>query len=111
MQTHLPGYVAMADKLKCEHEADEIFCVSVNDPFVMAAWGKDQCAEGRVRLLADPSAKFVKALGLDIDLPPLGGTRSKRFSMVIDDGVVTELNVEPDGTGLSCSLAENLGKK
>lgn len=95
----------------CEHEADEIICVSVNDPFVMAAWAKDQNVDGRVRLLADPSAKFVKALGLEIDLPPLGGVRSKRFSMVVDDGVITELNVEPDGTGLSCSLAENLGKQ
>lgn len=99
----------MADKLKCEQGAEEIVCISVNDPFVMEAWGQDQNVCGRVRLLADPMAKFVTEVGLSIDLPPLGGIRSKRFSMIIDDGVVTELNVEPDGTGLSCSLAENLG--
>lgn len=59
-------------------------------------------------MLADPTAEFTKALELDTNLPPLGGTRSKRYSMVIDDGVVTKLNVEPDGTGLACSLSKNL---
>lgn len=81
------------------------------DPFVMSAWGKEHNATGKVRMLADPSAAFVKALDLTINLPPLGGVRSKRFSMVVDDGKITELNVEPDGTGLSCSLANKIGGK
>ncbi|XP_014281612.1 peroxiredoxin-5, mitochondrial [Halyomorpha halys] len=106
-KTHLPGYVKDADDLKSKG-IGEIVCVSVNDPFVMGAWGKDQNAEGKVRMLADPSAEFTKALELDTDLPPLGGVRSKRYSMVIEDGVVTKLNVEPDGTGLACSLSKNL---
>lgn len=63
---------------------------------------------GKIRMLADPNATFTKAIDMSIDLPPLGGIRSKRYSMVIDNGVVTELNVEPDNTGLSCSLADRL---
>ncbi|XP_005178534.1 peroxiredoxin-5, mitochondrial-like [Musca domestica] len=110
-KTHLPGYVSSADSLKSQQKVDEIVCVSVNDPFVMSAWGKEHNAAGKVRMLADPSAAFAKALDLTIDLPPLGGVRAKRFSMVVENGQVVELNVEPDGTGLSCSLANNLGKK
>ncbi|XP_030373798.1 peroxiredoxin-5, mitochondrial [Scaptodrosophila lebanonensis] len=110
-KTHLPGYVANADALKKEQGIDEIVCVSVNDPFVMSAWGKEHNATGKVRLLADPAAAFAKALDVTIDLPPLGGVRSKRYSMVVENCEVKELNVEPDGTGLSCSLAQNIGKK
>ncbi|ALC46491.1 Prx5 [Drosophila busckii] len=110
-KTHLPGYVSTADALKAEQGVDEIVCVSVNDPFVMSAWGKEHGAGGKVRMLADPAAAFAKALDVSLDLPPLGGVRSKRFSMVIENGEVKELNVEPDGTGLSCSLANNIGKK
>lgn len=65
-------------------------------------------AAGKIRMLADPNAVFTKAIDLSVDLPPLGGLRSKRYSMVIDNGKVTELNVEPDNTGLSCSLADRL---
>ncbi|KAH8367597.1 hypothetical protein KR200_011134 [Drosophila serrata] len=110
-QTHLPGYVSSADELKSKQGVDEIVCVSVNDPFVMSAWGKEHGAAGKVRLLADPAGGFTKALDVTIDLPPLGGVRSKRYSLVVENGKVTELNVEPDGTGLSCSLANNIGKK
>ncbi|XP_026463930.1 peroxiredoxin-5, mitochondrial [Ctenocephalides felis] len=106
-KTHVPGYVAKAEELKKSGIA-EILCVSVNDPFVMSAWGKDQQSNGKVRMLADPSGTFTKELGLGVELAPLGGLRSKRYSMVIDNGVVSELNVEPDGTGLSCSLADKL---
>ncbi|KAG8303091.1 Peroxiredoxin-5, mitochondrial [Homalodisca vitripennis] len=106
-QTHLPGYVSDAQSIK-DKGISEIICVSVNDPFVMAAWGKDQKTEGKVRMLADPSAEFTKALDLATDLPPLGGVRSKRYSMLIDNCVISSINVEPDGTGLSCSLAKNL---
>lgn len=106
-KTHLPGYIAKQEELKSKG-INEIVCISVNDPFVMSAWGLQFNTKGKIRMLADPSASFVKALDLTIDLPPLGGTRAKRFSMIIDNGVVSELNVEADGTGLSCSLADKL---
>nr|CAD7412883.1 unnamed protein product [Timema poppensis] len=106
-QTHLPGYVTKAEELKGKG-IQEIVCVSVNDPFVMSAWGKEHGANGKVRMLADPSAAFAKALDLQVDLPPLGGVRSKRYSMVVEDCVIKTLNVEPDGTGLSCSLADKI---
>ncbi|XP_075974546.1 peroxiredoxin 5 [Anticarsia gemmatalis] len=109
-KTHLPGYVSNADKLKSEG-VDEIVCVSVNDPYVMAAWGAQHNTKGKIRMLADPSGNFIKALDLGINLPPLGGFRAKRFSMVINDSKVEELNVEPDGTGLSCSLADKIKVK
>lgn len=107
----MPGYITSADSLKADQGVDEIVCVSVNDPFVMSAWGKQHGAAGKVRLLADPAGAFSSALDVTIDLPPLGGVRSKRYSMVVQNGEVKELNVEPDGTGLSCSLANNIGKK
>lgn len=106
-KTHLPGYVDKAGDLKSAG-VSEIVCVSVNDPFVMSAWGKQHNAGGKVRMLADPAAVFTKQLELGADLPPLGGLRSKRFSMVLEDGVIKTLNVEPDGTGLSCSLADKI---
>ena len=77
---------------------DEIWCVSVNDAFVMAHWGKDQKALGKIRFLADGSANWTKALGLALDLNARGmGTRMQRFSMLVDDGVVKQLNVEAPG--------------
>ncbi|XP_046388530.1 peroxiredoxin-5, mitochondrial [Ischnura elegans] len=106
-KTHLPGYVEKADDIKSKG-VSEIVCVSVNDPFVMDAWGKAHNATGKLRLLADPSAAFTKALELETDIPPLGGIRSKRYSMLIENGVVKSLDVEPDGTGLSCSLAQKM---
>ncbi|KAK1135293.1 hypothetical protein K0M31_008060 [Melipona bicolor] len=106
-KTHLPGYIQKADELKSKGVA-EIFCISVNDPFVMAAWGKEHGAEGKVRMLADPAAQFTDALELSVDLPVLGGKRSKRYSMILEDGIIKELNVEPDNTGLSCSLVQNI---
>lgn len=106
-KTHLPGFVSSADKLKGSG-VNEIVCLSVNDPFVMQAWGKDQGAADKVRMLADVSGEFTKAVDLGVELAPLGGYRSKRYSMVVENGVVTQLNVEPDGTGLSCSLADKL---
>lgn len=94
---HLPGYVSLADRLKAKG-VDEIVCVSVNDAFVMGAWGREQGAEGKVRMLADGNADFVRALGLELDLRERGmGIRSQRFSMLVDDGVVKTLNVEAPG--------------
>nr|AFZ78682.1 peroxiredoxin-like protein [Coptotermes formosanus] len=106
-KTHLPGYVGKADELK-QKGVHEIVCISVNDPFVMEAWGKKHEVEGKIRMLADPSAAFTKAVDLTTDLPPLGGIQSKRYSMVVEDGIVKSVNVEPDGTGLTCSLAEKI---
>ncbi|MGS0741692.1 redoxin family protein [Glaciimonas sp. GG7] len=95
---HLPGYIALADQFKAKG-VDEIWAVSVNDAFVMGAWGRDQKATGIVRLLADGNAAFVKSLGLDADFAKFGmGTRSQRFSALIDNGVITQLNVEQGGT-------------
>ncbi|BES94790.1 Peroxiredoxin 5 [Nesidiocoris tenuis] len=103
---HLPGYVEDADDLKARG-VDEIVCVAVNDPFVMAAWGQTLGASGKVRMLADPMAAFAKAVDLAADVP-LFGTRSKRYSMVIRDGVVSELNVEPDPSAVTISASNNL---
>ena len=94
---HVPGYVASADALKAAG-VDEIWCVSVNDPFVMGAWGREQKATGKVRMMADGSADFAKATGLTFDLTSRGmGVRSQRYSMLVKDGVVKTLNIEGPG--------------
>lgn len=91
---HVPGYVANYDKLKAKG-VDEIWCIAVNDAFVMGAWGKDQKAGGKVRMMADGSGILTKALGLELDLVARGmGVRSQRYSMLVDNGVVKSLNVE-----------------
>jgi len=110
-KTHLPGYVEKADQIK-SLGVDLIVCVAVNDPFVMAAWGQAHKADGKVRMLADPRGEFAKAAGLDLDLTAvLGNVRCTRFSMVVDKGKVCVLDVEPDGTGTTCSLANNILQK
>ena len=94
---HVPSYLSNYDKLKAKG-VDEVACVSVNDAFVMGAWARDQHTGDKVRMLGDGSAEFAKALGLTLDLNARGmGTRSQRFSMLIDDGVVKALNVEAPG--------------
>jgi glutaredoxin/glutathione-dependent peroxiredoxin len=94
---HVPSYVQNFDKLKAKG-VDEVWCVSVNDAFVMGAWGKDQKADNKVRMMADGSALFTKALGLEMDLTSRGmGVRSQRYSMLLDNGVVKALNVEGPG--------------
>jgi glutaredoxin/glutathione-dependent peroxiredoxin len=94
---HVPGYVKHAADLKAKG-VDEIWCISVNDAFVMGAWGRDQKATDTVRMMADGNATFSKALGLDADFSKFGmGTRSQRYSMVVEDGVVKHLNVEAGG--------------
>lgn len=104
---HVPGYVKQADALKAKG-VDEIWCVSVNDAFVMGAWGRDQKATGTVRMMADGNAAFSKALGLDADFSKFGmGTRSQRYSMLVEDGVVKQLNVEQPGK-FDVSNAETL---
>ena len=94
---HVPSYLANYDKLKAKG-VDEVACVSVNDAFVMGAWARDQHTGDKVRMLGDGSAEFTKAMGLTLDLNARGmGTRSQRFSMLVDDGVVKSLNVEAPG--------------
>lgn len=103
--THLPGYLTHLEALKAKG-IDEVACVAVNDPFVMKAWGDAHGATGKIRMLADTCGAFTKAADLELDLSAvLGNVRTKRFAMVVEDGVVVGLNVEADGTGLSCSLA------
>lgn len=94
---HLPGFVQHHDALKAKG-VDEIWCVAVNDAFVMGAWGRDQGVNGRVRMLADGSAAWTAALGMELDLTARGlGVRSQRYSMLIDDGVVKVFNLDPAG--------------
>ena len=94
---HVPGYVQQFDELK-KAGVDEIWCVSVNDAFVMGAWAREQKSDGKVRMLADGSAEFAKATGLTLDLTGRGmGVRSNRYSMLVKDGKVISLNVEAPG--------------
>ena len=91
---HVPGYVEKAAELKAAG-VDEIWCISVNDAFVMGAWARDQKTDGKVRMLADGSAEFSKAVGLTLDLTARGmGLRSNRYSMLVKNGKVATLNVE-----------------
>ena len=104
---HVPGYVQHADEFKAKG-VDEIWCISVNDAFVMGAWGRDQKATGIVRMMADGSGTFTKALGLELDLTAKGlGVRSQRYSMLVEDGVVKQLNLE-NGGGFAVSSAEKM---
>jgi peroxiredoxin len=94
---HVPGYLQHYDALK-KKGVDEIWCLSVNDAFVMGAWGRDLKAGGKVRMMADGSAEYTKKLGLELDLTARGmGVRCQRFSMLVEDGVVKSLNVEAPG--------------
>jgi peroxiredoxin len=94
---HVPGYVKNAEALKAAG-VDEIWCVSVNDAFVMGAWGRDQHTQGKVRMMADGSGTFTQATGLTLDLIARGmGVRSQRYSMLVDNGVVKTLNIEAPG--------------
>jgi glutaredoxin/glutathione-dependent peroxiredoxin len=94
---HVPSYVKHYDALKAKG-VDEIWCLSVNDAFVMGAWGRDQKSTGKVRMMADGSADYTKKLGLELDLVAKGlGVRCQRFSMLVQDGVVKSLNIEGPG--------------
>jgi len=94
---HVPGYVKHLPELKAK-KVDEVWCVSFNDGFVMAAWGKTQDAIGKIRFLGDGNGELTKKLGLEIDLSKAGlGQRLQRFSMLVDNGVVKQLNVEAPG--------------
>ncbi len=105
---HLPGYLRHAEEIKAKG-VDAIACLSVNDAFVMDAWGKDQGVGDKVLMLADGVAAFTKAVGLDLDLSDRGlGLRSKRYAMRVQDGVVKSLNIEEAPRGLEVSSAEKM---
>ena len=94
---HVPGYVKNLDALKAR-KVDEVWCIAVNDGYVMAAWGKEQGAIGKLRMLGDGSAELTKKLGIEVDLAKAGmGVRMQRFSMLVDDGVVKQFNLEAPG--------------
>ena len=104
---HLPGYLDKADELKAKG-VDEIACTSVNDAFVMDAWGKSADAKGKVTMLADGNGTFAEAVGLTMDGSKFGlGKRGQRYSMLVNDGVVEQLNVEAPGE-FNVSSAEHL---
>jgi peroxiredoxin len=104
---HLPGFVVRADELKAKG-VDTIACLSVNDAFVMSAWGEDQGVGDKVVMVADGNGEFTKAMGLEFDGSGFGlGTRSQRYAAVIEDGIVTALNIESK-PGLDVSSAESL---
>jgi peroxiredoxin len=94
---HVPGYVEAFEQFQAAG-VDEIWCISVNDAFVMGAWGREQKTQGKVRMMADGAADFARATGLTLDLTARGlGLRSNRYSMLVVDGVVKSLNVEGPG--------------
>jgi len=102
---HLPGFLEQASAIKARG-VDDVICLSVNDAFVMGAWGNANNAKGKVRMLADGNGDFTKAVGLGLDASGFGmGTRSQRYAMVVKDGRVEQLFVEP-GPGLTISSAE-----
>ena len=104
---HLPGFVKEESALRAKGVA-EIVCISVNDAFVMGAWGKSAGAEGKVRMLADGNGEFTKAVGLELDASGFGmGQRSQRYGMVVKDGKVEQLHVE-EGPGLNVCSAESM---
>ena len=107
---HLPGFVENADKIKAQG-IDTIACISVNDVFVMDAWGKSAGADGKVMMLADGSANFAKKIGLEMDLSERGlGVRSKRYAMIVEDGVVKTLEIEDAPGCAEKSGAEAIAK-
>ena len=109
-QRHMPGFVEKAAEIRAKG-IDNIACVAVNDAAVLGAWARDQKADGKVTMLADGSGDFAKALGLELDLSKGGlGIRSKRYSMLVDNGVVGALNVEQQPGQVEASSAESMLK-
>ena len=104
---HLPGFVQKADAIRAKG-VDDVVCLAINDPFVVGAWGDQQGAAGKIRMLADGSGDLAKAMGVELDLSALGlGMRARRYSMIVEDGTVTRLNLE-DGVGFEVSSAEKI---
>jgi glutaredoxin/glutathione-dependent peroxiredoxin len=107
-EKHLPGFVEQAEAIRAKG-VDEILCVAVNDPFVLSAWEKARNVNGKVKILSDGNAEFTRAIGLDLDASGFGlGTRSKRYAMVVEDGVVKALMVEEVPTQAEKSSASEI---
>jgi peroxiredoxin len=105
---HLPGFIEGADAIRAKG-VDDVICVAVNDPFVLAAWGEATGAAGKVKILSDGNAEFTKAIGMDFDGSGIGlGTRSKRYAMVVEDGTVKVLNTEENPGVAEVSDAESI---
>lgn len=105
---HLPGFIEGADAIKAKG-VDDVICVAVNDPFVLAAWGEATGAAGKVKILSDGNAEFTKAIGMDFDGRGIGlGIRSKRYAMVVEDGTVKVLNTEENPGVAEVSDAESI---
>lgn len=105
---HVPGFLNNLDALHAKG-VDTVACVAVNDPFVMSAWAKDNGGEGKITFLSDGNAEFTKAVGMDLDVSAVGlGIRSKRYAMIVEDGVVKVLNIEDVPSSAEISSAENL---
>lgn len=105
---HVPSYLGKADALKAKG-VDEVVCVSVNDPFVMAAWGKDLGVGDKIEMLADGNGDFARATGLTLDGRGFGlGERTTRFSMIVDNGTVTALNIEESPAEMTVSSADHM---
>ena len=104
---HLPGYVNMSEKYK-DRGVDQIICISVNDPFVMSSWGKENKVDEKVLMLADPFLNFTKAIGAEVDKSSRGlGIRSNRYAMLVDDMKIVKLQEEKDTGSCEISAAEN----
>lgn len=107
MQKHLPSYIEKAEDIHAKG-VDEIICIAVNDPFVMKHWGQVAGADGKVTMMPDGNAAFTKAVGLDMDGSDFGlGTRSKRYAMIVDDGVVQDLMIEEKPGEMNVSGGES----
>ncbi|XP_059156375.1 peroxiredoxin-5, mitochondrial-like [Physella acuta] len=107
---HVPGFLKSVSALQ-DKGVKKVICVAVNDPFVTAAWGKSLDASGKIQFLADTCGAFTKAIDLSLDLTAvLGSVRSKRYAMVVENGVVKAISVEPDGTGHTCSKGDDILK-
>lgn len=107
--SHIPDYLELYDKFN--EEGYMISCISVNDPYVMAAWAKSTHAEGKIHMLADPRGEFTRAMGMELDCKKLLGTnRSHKYSVVVEDGIIKSINVDPEHTGLACLLCIRMMK-
>jgi glutaredoxin/glutathione-dependent peroxiredoxin len=107
---HVPGYLENYDRFR-QKGIDEIWCISVNDAHVMGAWARDQKVAGKIRMMADANADYTRAIGMDADIPARGwGVRSRRYSMLVDDGVVREVNPEEPGKFEVSDAASLLGR-
>lgn len=106
---HLPSFVKQADALKAKG-IEEIFCIAINDPYVLDIWGKVAHATGKITLLSDGNGEFTKAMGLELEAIPLFGLRSKRYVAVLENGIITSLQVETNPTKCTTTCAEEILK-